>query len=142
MTGYIALFAWSFLAATVLPLASEPMLVALVRGRGEFAAPVFVATAGNYLGACTTYWLGSRAARLVEQRHPGSRREQRAATLVRRWGQPLMVLSWVPVIGDALVAAAGAVRMPFWPFTFWIVLGKLGRYAAVAWATESLIPNP
>jgi membrane protein YqaA with SNARE-associated domain len=140
--AYLTLFGWSFLAATILPLGSEAVLVVMVLRGSSIAAAVLVATAGNYLGACTTYWLGSRAARLVEQRHPGSRREQRAATLVRRWGQPLMVLSWVPVIGDALVAAAGAVRMPFWPFTFWIVLGKLGRYAAVAWATESLIPNP
>ncbi len=142
MPAYLTLFGWSFLAATILPLGSEAVLVVMVLRGSSIAAAVLVATAGNYLGACTTYWLGSRAAQLVEQRHPGSRWEQRAATLVRRWGQPLMVLSWVPVIGDALVAAAGAVRMPFWPFTFWIVLGKLGRYAAVAWATESLIPNP
>lgn len=132
MTAYLALFGWSFLAATILPLASEPMLIALVRGRGDLAAPVLVATAGNYLGACTTYYLARLAAQRVDAVKRAAAGHRRAVALVERFGQPALLLSWVPVIGDAIVAVAGGVGVPFVPFSFWVLAGKLARYGAVA----------
>ena len=138
LAAYLTLFGWSFLAATILPLGSEAALIVMIVKGYSMVAAVAVATVGNYLGACTTYWLGGRAARMLGTRHTGTSREHRAAALVRRFGQPLMILSWVPLIGDALVAAAGAVHMPFWPFSFWVLLGKLARYGAVAWGAAAL----
>ena len=119
MIAYLTLFAWSFAAATILPLASEPMLIAMVRMSGDIAAPVLTATAGNYLGACTTYWL----ARLAVQRFaPAAGAHQaRATRLIVRFGQPALLLSWVPLIGDALVAVAGGLRTPFVAFSAWIL---------------------
>jgi membrane protein YqaA with SNARE-associated domain len=130
VAAYLTLFAWSFAAATVLPLASEPMLIALVRSREQVMAPVLVATAGNYLGACTTYWLARLAIHRISPDVHTS--HARAARLVARFGQPALLLSWVPVIGDAIVAVAGGVRVGFLPFSCWVIAGKLGRYAAVA----------
>jgi membrane protein YqaA with SNARE-associated domain len=130
----LILFGWSFAAATVLPLGSELPLVAVVRQRESWALPVFVATIGNYLGACTTYWLARAvASRLMAKPAP---RADRAARLIARYGQPVLLLSWVPIVGDALVAAAGAARVPFLPFSVWTVAGKFGRYVAVAWAAS------
>lgn len=136
LAAYLALFGWSFLAATILPLGSEPALAMMVIRDYPAAAVIAVATVGNYLGACTTYWLGRRAAQAFARPRPTSHPEPRAAALIRRYGQPLMVLSWVPIAGDALVAAAGAARMRFWPFSAWVVLGKACRYAAVAWGAS------
>jgi membrane protein YqaA with SNARE-associated domain len=138
--AYAALFGWSFLAATILPLGSEPALFAMVARGYSVPAAVAVATAGNYLGACTTYWVGRGAASVLEARHGfhPSARQRRAATLVSRWGQPVLILSWVPLIGDALVAAAGMARMPLGPFSFWVILGKALRYVAVAWGASTL----
>lgn len=134
---YVTLFAWSFLAATALPLGSEPALFAAVaRGHGVVPA-VLVATVGNVLGACTTYWLAKQAALALERRGAAAVDRSRAGRLVRRFGQPAVLLSWVPVIGDALVAAAGAVRMPFVPFLLWLTAGKAGRYLVVAWSAEA-----
>lgn len=133
LTAYATLFSWSFLAATVLPLGSEPALFALARSGYEWLPLVAVATAGNYLGACTTYYLGRQAARAVARRVGASAREHRAAQYVQQYGQPIMIFSWVPMVGDALVAAAGAAEMPFAGFSFWVALGKGMRYAAVAW---------
>jgi membrane protein YqaA with SNARE-associated domain len=131
--AYLTLFAWSFLAATVLPLASEPMLIALVRSRGDLTGPVIVATAGNYLGACTTYLLARVAARRLAPVSKAVASHARAVALVERFGQPALLLSWVPVIGDAIVAVAGGVGVPFVPFSVWTFAGKLARYAVVAW---------
>jgi membrane protein YqaA with SNARE-associated domain len=139
---YAGLFAWSFAAATVLPLSSEVPLAYLVHTRHELAVPVLVATTGNYLGACTTYWLARAAAAALErargEQPPASGQRKRALQLVRRWGAPALLLSWVPLLGDALVAAAGALRLPFAASSIWLVAGKLGRYLAVAWAALSL----
>lgn len=127
----LALFVWSFLAATILPLGSEPALAAIVGRSGTWALPVAIATLGNYLGACTTYALGRSAASAVKSER-ALRRTERAAALVRRYGAPALLLSWVPLLGDAIVAAAGLARMDFVPFSIWTVIGKAARYAALA----------
>ncbi|MEX2272593.1 MAG: VTT domain-containing protein [Vicinamibacterales bacterium] len=131
--AYLTLFGWSFLAATILPLGSEPALVFLVRDGYPIAPLLFVATAGNYFGACTTFALGRFARQRTAAALPVSQRQQRALRLINRYGAPAMLLSWVPLIGDVLVAAAGAVGMPFKAFSVWTIAGKAARYAAVAW---------
>ena len=138
LLSYGGLFLWSFLAATVLPLGSEVALAALVRSEGRAALPVVVATLGNYLGACTTYWLGRRAAEAVGRRRGASKCDARAARLLARYGQPALLLSWVPLLGDALVALAGGMGLPFGAFSLWVLAGKALRYWAVAWAASSL----
>jgi membrane protein YqaA with SNARE-associated domain len=135
--AYIALFTWSFLAATVLPLGSEPILIALVRGGRSIPVLITVATIGNYLGACTTYWLARRAADWIASRAAGGS-HARALSLVARRGSIVLLLSWVPILGDAIVAAAGALNVPFGMFSFWVATGKLLRYAVVAWAASAV----
>ena len=127
----LLLFTWSFAAATILPLSSEVPLALVVRSRGTWLLPVLIATLGNYLGACTTYFL----ARAVRDRvAPVARGRSAVATdWMKRYGQPVLVLSWIPLLGDAIVAAAGAARIPFLGFSLWCLLGKAGRYVAVAW---------
>jgi membrane protein YqaA with SNARE-associated domain len=131
---YAGLFMAAFLAATILPLASELPLVLVVRSTGDVAWPVVVATAGNYLGACTTYALARAAARRFAPSTGAA--SPRAIGTVRRYGAPALLLSWVPVVGDALVAVAGAARMPFASFSLWTALGKAARYGFVAWAAQ------
>ena len=131
------LFVWSFLAATLLPLSSEVPLVVYVRSYDQLLVPVLIATAGNYLGACTTYWLAGRAAGALPKGRELAEGRTRSARLLRRFGQPALLLSWVPVLGDALVALAGAIRMPFLPFSLWTAAGKALRYAVAAWAASA-----
>lgn len=127
------MFAWSFAAATILPLSSEVPLALVVRNSGSWLVPVLVATTGNVLGACTTYWL-ARAAVAVAS--PISARVRHASAVLARHGPPALLLSWVPLIGDVLVLLAGATRMPVRSFVGWTTLGKGARYAVVALAVE------
>jgi membrane protein YqaA with SNARE-associated domain len=135
--AYVTLFGWSFLAATIIPLGSEPALAVLVRRDYPLWPLVGVATLGNYLGACTTYWLARKAAAIVADRR-GARELPRAARLVADRGAPILLLSWVPLLGDALVAAAGAAGTPFGRFSLWTALGKFLRYVAVAAAAGAI----
>ena len=127
----IILFLWSFAAATILPLSSEIPLALAVHQTGDWTLPVFVATLGNYLGACTTFLLARAAARRFQ---PETRpRTRHAAAILRRFGAPALLLSWVPLIGDVIVALAGAAGIPFGRFSFFTIIGKGSRYLAVAW---------
>lgn len=132
---YLALFAWSFLAATLVPLSSEVPLVAIVHDRREWIVPVMVATVGNYLGACTTYGIARWAAHATGLQDRMNRAQRGAASLVAAYGAPVMLLSWVPIIGDALVTVAGALAMPFVRFSIAVFVGKAARYVIIAWIT-------
>jgi membrane protein YqaA with SNARE-associated domain len=135
--AYAALFGWSFLAASIVPIGSEPALVAAIARGYSLVAVVTVATIGNYLGACTTYWLAKRATELITSRRNPA--DLRAVRWFNRFGTPILALSWVPLVGDALVAAAGAASTHFGWFSFWVVLGKAVRYAAVAWGAVAIL---
>ncbi len=119
-----ALFVSAFVSATVLPGNSEIVLVAVLKAGAGLPAAVAAATLGNTLGGLTTYGLG----RLLPSRIP----EGAAIARVRRYGAAALLLSWLPVVGDALCAAAGWLKLP-WPLcTLAIAVGKLLRYLAVA----------
>ena len=133
---YVVLFGWSFLAATVLPLGSEPAVVVLIQQGRSFGGGVAVASIGNVLGACTTYALGRVASRVLVQRD-ASFPSQRSMDIVTRYGAPALLLSWVPLLGDGIVAAAGVARMRFWTFAGWTVVGKVARYVLVAWGAST-----
>jgi membrane protein YqaA with SNARE-associated domain len=131
VTELLVLFAWSFLAATLLPAPSEIPLAYVVRSRDMLATPILVATFGNFLGACTTYAIG----RWGGARFGSGRNKEVAADRIRRYGAPLLLLSWVPVVGDAFVAGAGWAQIAWWPFASFTFAGKLLRYVVVAWVT-------
>ena len=131
-TGLAALFASAFVSATVLPGNSEIVLVAVLRAFPErFAQAIALATLGNTLGGLTTYGVG----RLIPQRRLP---DARALAWVRRYGAVALLLSWVPVIGDALCAAAGWLRVPLWSSALALLIGKLARYLAIAHAVSLL----
>ncbi len=129
--GLAGLFLSAFVSATVLPGNSEIVLAAFLKAFPARAlAAIAVATAGNTLGGLTTYGLG----RLVPQDKVP---QGRALEWVRRFGAFALLLSWLPVIGDALCAAAGWLRVPSWAAAIAMAIGKLARYMALAWALAS-----
>lgn len=118
-----ALFAASFAAATLVPLPSEAALFAYLRAHPEdFALGVAVATFGNTAGGMTSYLIG----RLIPQK------EIRHLGLFQKFGSVVLVLAWLPVLGDALCVAAGWLRVR-WPVALaFMAIGRLARYLAVA----------
>jgi membrane protein YqaA with SNARE-associated domain len=137
--SYGTLFFWSFLAATVVPMSSEPPLIYLVTVERAIVLPVLVGTLGNVLGACTTYWISRQATGALAKRKKPARGQKQAARILQRYGQPALLLSWVPILGDALVALAGAAKMRFGIFCFWVTLGKGLRYLVIALATLNFL---
>ncbi len=128
--GLWGLFFSAFASATVLPGSSEVVLSALVTAYPALAWWSFwVALSGNLLGALLTFGMGLASRRgyerfqrmRVDEQHPLVQR-------LRRVGPPALVLSVLPLVGDALVLAAGWFRMPLWQSMMWIAVGKGARY--------------
>ncbi len=122
--GLWALFASSFLAATLLPGGSEAVLFGVLKLHpGQLGAALAVATLGNTLGGMSSYLIG----RLIPQRQA-----LKGLAAVQRYGAPVLLLAWVPIVGDPLCVAAGWLRLNPWWSALSIALGKFARYWVVA----------
>ena len=132
---YVVLFVTSFAAATILPVQSEAALAALLlAGHQPIAVLLAVATTGNTLGAVLNWWLGARLSEFQDRKwFPVSAEKLSRA---RRWygsyGRWSLLLSWVPIIGDALTVAAGLMHERLLPFILIVGLAKFSRYVVVA----------
>jgi membrane protein YqaA with SNARE-associated domain len=140
--GLLGLFLVALAAGSIFAAPSEAALVGVLLGGAAPALAVGVATAGNLLGAITVFaigrgvrrGLGAWLERRLSPSSPSARaRLSRAKALIERRGAAVLLLSWVPVAGDALVLAAGVAKVRWAGFLLFTALGKAGRYVAVAW---------
>jgi len=143
--GDLAALAGLFLAAlgaaSLLPMQSEPVLVALLLlGEQPAWLLVLVASLGNTLGSCINWLLGRAVERFRDRPwfpvKPAAL--ARAAGWYHRWGKWSLLLSWAPFIGDPLTVIAGVLREPFWTFLLLVALAKTGRYVVLALVTLGL----
>lgn len=135
--GYLFLFLLSFLAATVVPVGSEWLLVALLYSSLDPAGLLASATIGNVLGACTTYAVGAYGGPFLVEKvlRINSQTREKAAIQYRKYGTWSLLLSWVPIIGDPLCLAGGIFKTPLAWFVSLVLAGKLGRYAFIEYIT-------
>jgi membrane protein YqaA with SNARE-associated domain len=128
------LFVSAFVSATIAPGGSEAVLAYLIAEGQHPALPlVGIATLGNTLGAMTTWGLGMLAAKRYPMAALLPEKSQKGLDVVIKHGIWALFFSWLPVIGDALCFAGGWLKLPLLTGTLVILLGKLGRYAAIAW---------
>ena len=135
LSAYPALFLSAFGAATLLPLQSEAVLVALLlAGQHPLWALLLVATLGNVLGSWVNWLLGRSIEHYRERRwFPVSpARLQQAQGWYARYGRWSLLLSWLPVIGDPLTLVAGVMRERLWIFLAIVTLAKASRYVILA----------
>jgi membrane protein YqaA with SNARE-associated domain len=119
-----ALFASSFLAATLLPGGSELALFAVLKLHpGQYWTALAVATIGNTLGGMSSYLIG----RVIPRGMP-----LKGLAAMQKYGSPVLLFSWVPVIGDPLCVVAGWMRINAWAAGAFMAIGKLARYLVIA----------
>ncbi len=135
--SYIILFISALGAASLLPLSSELVLISLLTEyetkHWSVAGLWLVATIGNTLGAGINALLGFYLTRFQNKTwFPVSKAQlTRAKHWFQRYGQWSLLLSWLPIIGDALTVAAGVFRTKIWLFFVLVTLGKGARYAVI-----------
>lgn len=138
LSVYLGLFLSALAAASLLPLQSEAVLVALLLGgQQSVIGLIAVASLGNVLGSLLNWWLGRSLERFRHARwFPVSeRRLLQAQRGYVRYGRWSLLLSWMPVIGDPLTLVAGVMRERLWVFLALVSLAKTARYAVLAWLT-------
>jgi len=139
--GYLGLFTVAFLAATILPIGSEVLLVGLLLNGYNPVLVVLVATAGNVLGSIVNYIIGYFGSAFVMQRvlkiKPAS--FEAAKRRYQKWGAVRLLFAWVPIIGDPLTVMAGVLKINIWLFIVLVTVGKLGRYIIVTYSTMTIV---
>jgi len=128
----IGLFVSAFISSTLFPGGSEAILVYMDLETDYSSWQLLcVASAGNTLGGMTSWLIGFWVACKYPVKDLVKPQQQRAFTLIERWGSPVLLLSWLPVIGDPLCVVAGWLRMHWLLCLAMILIGKMARYAVL-----------
>ena len=136
---YITLFAISFLAATLLPLGSEALLLYDISQNYSLTLLWIFATVGNTLGSMVNYWLGLKGEAYLERKgHVPVKKMEKARTFFGKYGGWSLLLSWVPIIGDPLTFIAGVLRYDFKWFSLIVFVAKGLRYAVIIFLASNL----
>lgn len=136
---YFTLFTISFLAATLLPLGSEALLVYDISQNYSLLLLWSFATVGNTLGSMLNYWLGLKGEAYLERKgHLSVEKMQKARVFFAKYGGWSLLLSWAPVIGDPLTFVAGVLRYEFKYFSLIVFVAKGLRYAVIIFFASSL----
>ena len=138
---YLTVFSSAFLAATIVPFASEIALTGALAAGGAVHWLVLVATLGNSLGAVVNWAVGRFIERFRDRRWFPANREQleRAQAWFRRYGIWSLLFAWLPIVGEPLTVVAGAMRVHIAPFLILVAIGKGLRYVVLALAVEGVI---
>jgi membrane protein YqaA with SNARE-associated domain len=120
------LFISSLLGATLLPGGSELVLIGVLKLHPELFWPaLLLGSLGNTLGGMISFGMGWLLPQTQQLKH---------VEKVRRLGAPVLLLAWLPLIGDALCLAAGWLRLNPWQAALFMATGKFARYGLIAWA--------
>lgn len=135
----LTLFTSSFLAATLLPGGSEAVLAGVLIAYPDLLwQALILATIGNTLGGMSSYLIG----RLIPDEKTMLKKTgntSRYLEWVHNHGSPILLLSWAPVIGDALCVAAGWLRINWMSAMIFMAIGKFARYWIVATAANAVV---
>ena len=131
--GYPGLFIASFLASTILPFGSETIVSYLVSQGFDFFTVVFVASVGNFMGACTSYYLGLKGRNYLKYLRISPVEIEKAEKFFSKYGYYVLLFTWVPLIGDAITVTGGLLRIKFTIFAVLVFIGKFLRYLFFAY---------
>jgi membrane protein YqaA with SNARE-associated domain len=116
--GYLGLFFFCLLAATIIPVSSESALVTALLNDLNPNYILLWATFGNCLGTVINYLIGLFIGEKWIRRQ-NKRSTMRAIAISEKYGWPALFLSWLPVIGDPITIFAGVFR---WNAILFIVI--------------------
>jgi len=135
------LFVVSFLAATVLPLGSEWLLVLMIAQGFSITETVLTATVGNYVGSCTTFVIGQYGSTFIISKvlRIDSAQLERAKRIYEKYGTWSLLMSWFPIIGDPICLVAGIFKVGWFRYSVLVFIGKFVRYATVAYLAHKTI---
>ncbi|WP_421850150.1 YqaA family protein [Marinomonas sp.] len=141
MLDYLFIFLVSFLAATVLPLGSEGLLLYYANDATSSVFALWLwASLGNTLGGLTNWFLGLFLVRFEHKKWfpVKAATRQKAERFFNRYGVWSLLFTWLPIVGDGIALVSGVLRTSIWYFLPLVFIGKAFRYALVLWGQHLL----
>lgn len=139
--GLWGMFLSAFLAATILPISSEPVLLALLYKGLPLNNLIIYATIGNILGGVLNYWLGYLGNLKWIDKFLGISKEkiEKIKLLINKYGAILAFFGWVPFIGDPILVGLGYFKFSFNKTLLLMSIGKCLRYVLLGYISYSSI---
>lgn len=134
--AYLSLFLASLIAATILPAQSEMILAGLLlSGNYNTYLLIAVASLGNVGGSVINWFLGRGIESFKDKKWFPVKPErlEKTSGLYKRYGRWLLLLSWMPIIGDPITVVAGVLRERFLLFFLITAFAKTVRYIVLAY---------
>ncbi len=128
--GAWGLFIAAFLAATILPMASEIVLIGVIAAGVDPWTALWAASIGNTLGGMTSYFLGYffEIKKVCGWFGVKPEKLDRMYPYAHRYGYLLGFLGFMPVIGDVVMIALGSLRSSWFGTLITSAAGKTLRY--------------
>ncbi len=138
--GYWGLFIAAFLSGTVIPFSSEAVLSLLVINNYSPWGCILAATAGNWLGGVTCYYIGYLGKREWIHKYLRISQEKidKMTLCLQGKGYLLGFLGFLPFIGDVIVVALGLMRANKAGSLLSLLVGKFGRYYFIIFLLDKL----
>ena len=131
LISYFQLLIISFLAATILPLSSELVLLTmLLTDSFDKYLLLVVASFGNIFGSSVNWYLGKKILIFKDKKWFPVNEKQIAKSEMyfKKYGIWSLLLAWVPIIGDPLTVIAGILKINFFTFLLLVSISKTSRY--------------
>ena len=134
--GYYGLFSVSFLAATILPISSEIVFIALLNANFNPSLLLLSATLGNWIGGMTNYYLGylGKIEWIEKYFHVPMEKINKIKEKIYNKGAFMAFFCFLPAIGDIIGFALGFMRANVLIVNISMFLGKLFRYMILLYA--------
>ena len=134
--GYYGLFSVSFLAATILPVSSEIIFIALLTSNLNPLLLLLSASLGNWIGGMTNYYLGylGKIEWIEKYFHISKEKIQKIKEKIYNKGAYMAFFCFLPAIGDIIGFALGFMRANIFIVNISMFLGKLFRYLVLLYA--------
>ncbi|MBM9499772.1 DedA family protein [Leptospira sp. 201903071] len=124
----------SFAAATILPFSSEAALVLAVVSGLPVGEAVLWASIGNCSACIVNYGLGSWFRSGVETKIEESKLYSYIALKMETWGHFILVLSFLPIVGDPITILSGFFRQRLAFFIPIVFILRIARYIVLAYS--------
>lgn len=130
--GLIGLLIGCFTSSTILPFPSEALIFLSTKFQPITLVFIF-ALIGSVCGAILNYIIGIKGINWIVKRKFED--EKKLEAWFNKYGAfVLLAVPWIPFIGDLLTIVAGALRMNFKKFIFWITISRAIKTSVVIYA--------
>ncbi|EMY78727.1 SNARE-like domain protein [Leptospira weilii serovar Ranarum str. ICFT] len=131
--GGLGLAIVSFAAATILPFSSEAALaLAIFSGLAPYEAVVW-ASFGNCAACLFNYLLGYGSETFVHKKLDSSPMFQKLYRKIQTIGWPILLFSFLPIVGDPITVLSGFFRQRLWVFASIVFTLRIARYIILAY---------